>query len=139
MKDVEKSGSKSSTLFITDSFGNREERGRYEVAFRRWIVREIASGRKSRSEVIKEFNLNPVNGDSLLRSWQKKYGAEIEVTLPAMSEKDKHKVEALQKRLEEMERQLAEAQMKNVALETLIDVAEEDFHISIRKKRGAGQ
>jgi hypothetical protein len=56
-----------------------------------------------------------------------------------MTEKERHKVEELQKKLKEMEKQLEHAQMKNIALETLIDVAEEKLKISIRKKPGAKQ
>ena len=39
----------------------------------------------------------------------------------------------------DLERQLAEARLKIKALETMIDIAEEQFKISIRKKSGAKQ
>lgn len=45
--------------------------------------------------------------------------------------------EALKKALQEAQRALQEAQMKNRALNTLIDVAEDQFKIAIRKKAGA--
>ena len=56
-----------------------------------------------------------------------------------MTEKEKQKLQALQKRLKELERQLEDAQMKNIALETMIDVAEEQLRIPIRKKSGPKQ
>ena len=40
----------------------------------------------------------------------------------------------LQKRVEELEQQLKEAQMKSIALSMMVDMAEEEFKISIRKK-----
>ena len=40
----------------------------------------------------------------------------------------------LQKRVEELERQLKEAQMKAIALATMVDLAEKEFNIPIRKK-----
>ena len=56
-----------------------------------------------------------------------------------MSEKERQKIEALQKQLKLLEKQLEDTQMKNVALETMIDVAEEQLKIKIRKKSGPKQ
>ncbi len=134
-----KKAEKQYTILVSDSFGNEQENGTYEVAFRRWLVREIEEGRMSIREAIERFNFNPSNGDSLIRSWQKKYAPEIVLSLTAMTEKERHKLEALQKNLKETEKQLEQAQMKNIALETLIDVAEENLKINIRKKPGAKQ
>jgi transposase len=130
---------KQFTLLVSDSFGNTEEKGTYEVAFRRWLVREIEEERMSVKEAIARFNINPSNGASLIQTWQKKYAPEIMLSLPVMTEKERQKVEELQKKLKEMEKQLEHAQMKNIALETLIDVAEEKLKITIRKKPGAKQ
>lgn len=38
------------------------------------------------------------------------------------------------KRIEELERQLKEAEMKAIAFSTMVDIAEKEFKISIRKK-----
>ena len=56
-----------------------------------------------------------------------------------MTEKERQKLEILQKQVKALEKQLEDAQMKNVALETLIDVAEEELKIQIRKKAGPKQ
>jgi hypothetical protein len=56
-----------------------------------------------------------------------------------MTDKERAKVADLQKWLKELEKQLEHSQMKNIALETLIDVAEEQLKITIRKKAGAKQ
>jgi uncharacterized membrane-anchored protein len=56
-----------------------------------------------------------------------------------MTEKERQKLEAVQKQLKQMEKHLEDAQMKNIALETMIDVAEEQLKISIRKKSGPKQ
>lgn len=130
---------KQYTVLLSDSYGNTQENGTYEVAFRRWLVREIEESRMSVKEAIERFNINPSNGASLIHSWQKRYAPEIILSLPVMTEKERQKVEELQKKLKEMEKQLEHAQMKNIALETLIDVAEEKLKITIRKKPGAKQ
>jgi hypothetical protein len=59
--------------------------------------------------------------------------------LPDMTAEEKQKMELLQKQLKEAEKQLAEASIKNIALNMLIDVTEEKLKISIRKKPSAKQ
>jgi hypothetical protein len=43
----------------------------------------------------------------------------------------------LQNEIHELKQELEAARIKNVVLETLVDVAEREFHIPIRKKYGA--
>jgi transposase len=110
-----------------------------KLAFRRWLVREIIAGRMSRKEAIERFDFGNNSAEQTLYRWMKWYNPSIPVTLPVMSEKERLKLEALQKQVKELERQLENAQMKNVALETMIDVAEEQLKIKIRKKSGPKQ
>lgn len=63
----------------------------------------------------------------------------IPLTLPVMTEKEKQRVEALRLQIKQAEKQLEDAKMKNIALETMIDIAEEQLKISIRKKSGPKQ
>jgi hypothetical protein len=130
---------KDYTLLVSDSYGNKNEKGTFEIAFRRWLVRELDAGRITVGEAIERFNFNPKNADTLIRYWRKKYTSDIAVTLPAMTEKEKQKLEALQKQFKQMQKQLEDTQMKNIALETMIDVAEEQLKINIRKKSGPKQ
>ena len=127
------------TFLVSDSYGNKKEKGTYEIAFRRWLVRELDAGRLTVGHAIERFNFNPANADALIRSWRKKYTSEIAITLPVMTEKERQKLEALQKQLKKMEKQLEDSQMKNIALETMIDVAEDQLKVSIRKKSGPKQ
>ena len=53
-------------LLVSDSFGKTQENGTFEIAFRRWLVREIEEGRMSAKEAIERFNINPLNGASLI-------------------------------------------------------------------------
>jgi hypothetical protein len=131
--------SKDYTVLVSDSYGNKNEKGTYEVAFRRWLVRELDAGRITVVDAIERFNFSPCSGHVLIKRWRKKYASDIAVTLPAMTEKERQKLEALQKKMQQMEKQLEDAQMKNIALETMIDVAEEQLKITIRKKSGPKQ
>ena len=130
---------KEHTILISDSFGNTEEKGTHEKAFRKWLVREMDAGRITVGEALERFNLNPANGDSLIRKWRKRYAPELPVSLPVMTEKERAKLEALQKHIRQLEKQLEDAQMKNIALDTMIDLAEEKLKVVIRKKSGPKQ
>lgn len=91
------------------------------------------------SEACELISLSSKDPRSLIYHWQKKYAPGIAVTLPVMTEKERQKLEASQKRMKALEKQLEDAQMKNIALETMIDIAEEELRISIRKKSGPGR
>jgi hypothetical protein len=110
-----------------------------KIAFRRWLVREIVSGRMTKGEALSRFDFGNNSSDSMLNKWIRWYHPTLAVTLPVMREKEGQKIEALQKQLKLLEKQLEDAQMKNVALETMIDVAEDQLKIKIRKKSGPKQ
>lgn len=113
--------------------------GEFPIAHRRWLVGELESGRMSMNHAIERFNFQSKNPTALIRNWRRRYAPQIAVTLPVMTEKERHKLKLLRKRVNELEKQLENAQMKNIALETLIDVAEEQLEVPIRKKAGPRQ
>jgi transposase len=110
----------------------------YETSFRRWLVCEIESGRMSWQEARLRFNL-PHRFDVVYSLWQKRYSDQIILTLPLMSAEDRTKNQELEKRVRELEKQLELAQMKVVALNTIIDIAEKNYKLEIRKKSGPKQ
>lgn len=134
-----KNKTKDYTFLVSESFADEKEKSNYEVAFRRWLVRELDAERMTVADAIERFNFNPRSGASLIYKWRKKYASDIVLSLPVMTEKERQKLEALQKQIKALEKQLEDAQMKNTALETLIDVAEEQLKIQIRKKPGPKQ
>lgn len=108
-------------------------------AEKRWIVREIESGRMTIGEAKERIAFYSKDPNALIHFWRKKFAPEITFTLPVMTEKEKQKLDAAHKRMKELEKQLEDAQIKNIALETMIDIAEEQLRISIRKKSGPKQ
>ena len=130
---------KKYTIRVSDSFEQVNEKCDYEVSFRRWLVREIEEGRTTTMEAVKEFNLHPHNGRGMIYDWRKKYAPSMFLSLPPMTEQEKQELAALQKQLKAMEKQLEDARMRNIALNMLIDVAEDKLKIKIRKKRGTKQ
>ena len=113
-----------------------EKQKTFSNAEKRWMVREIESGRMTLGEAKERCEFHSKDPGSLISNWKRKYSGEILFTLPIMTEKEKQKLDTVQKRMRELEKQLEDVQMKNIALETLIDIAEEQLKISIRKKSG---
>lgn len=113
---------------------NTNSLNQYEAAFRRWLARELAEGRLSIGQAAERFKL-PEGTISLIK---KQFAPQV-VLLEGMTEAEKHKLEELQKRIKQLEKQLEDAAIKNIALETLVDVAEKQLNIPIRKKPGAKQ
>jgi len=102
------------------------------------------------AKIGKEFNVNT----SCVCSWARRYKEDFagEVTIrkeistfgsvindaPAMK-KIKLTPEQMEQRILELEAQLKQEQMRSTVLDKIIDLAEQDLKISIRKKSGAKQ
>lgn len=117
--------------FIQESF----DFSKFETSFRRWLVLEIDSGRMSVREARDRFKL-PVRFRDTYKAWQMKYSDEIHLSLGLMSAQERTDIKALEKRIKDLEKQLELAQMKNVGLNTMIDIAENVYKLEIRKKSG---
>ena len=131
------------TMNLTDNpEGFKQEKidlSKYETSFRRWLVSEIDSENMSFEEAKERFHLPDHFKKHFKKYWQPKYSDEIHISLQAMSAKERTDIEALEKRIAELEKQLELSKMKNVALNTLIDIAEQDYKLQIRKKSGPKQ
>lgn len=112
---------------------------KFEISFRRWLVSQIDGNHMSIQEIRDRFNLSRKNYTEILKRWQERYSEELHLSLSFMSPKERSDNKALEKRIKDLEQQLEKAQMKNIALNTLIDVAETELKIPIRKKPGSKQ
>jgi len=110
----------------------------YEVSFRRWLVSQIDSEKMSIKEAGDRFSLGKCHA-RIIKNWQERYSDELHVSLRAMTTKEKADNEQLAKRVKELEKKLELAGMKIVALNTMIDIAEQDYKLEIRKKSGPKQ
>lgn len=111
----------------------------YEVSFRRWLVSQIDAENMSIQDARDRFHLSPGDYKRIIKRWQGRYSDAIHLSLQAMSGKERTDVKALEKRIKELEKQLELAKMKNVGLNTMIDIAEQDYKLEIRKKSGPKQ
>jgi transposase-like protein len=110
----------------------------YTEAFKVQIVREVEDGKITRVEANRRYG---ILGHSTILKWCRKYGR-LRFTRKrgtekmVMEEKDIELLQ-LQNEVRELKRELEAARIKNVVLETLVDVAERELQIPIRKKYGA--
>jgi len=71
--------------------------------------------------------------------WVSQYSGKIKeglITLPAMTEQEKEDLLALKKRVKDLEKSLEQANLLIYGLNSMIDYAEKELEIPIRKKRG---
>lgn len=105
---------------------------------KRTIVAAIEQGRMTVKEAQTAYRIRTAQ---LIRDWLAQSKSEkvelCTVTEPEMSEKESSSEGTVDAAA--LEKALEEAQMKIKALNTLIDVAEEQLKIDIRKKSGARQ
>jgi len=101
------------------------------------IVAEIGRGELSYRQAGQKYEL-PF---STIYRWVHRQGKEASERQPpkALSEQEMTDMELLKKQNLELAAALEKANLKVLGLETLIDVAQEQFKINIRKKRGAKQ
>lgn len=124
----------------TATKGRKGQKGRnlkYEVAFKRRVANEYINGDRSLKEVGRFFNVGHQN----VSRWAKQFSSEQSQTAKAIEVTDQeHKDTAdLRKELEALKEKLEYEQMKNFALETMIDLAKSELGVDLRKNSGAKQ
>jgi transposase-like protein len=100
--------------------------------FKRQVVADVLSQRMTTKEAKCRYG---IKGHSTILKWIRKYG---DTNLQSMeSQKDKPVFDLTTQKLLETERRLKEAELRILLLDTLIDIAEDELKIDIRKKSGA--
>jgi hypothetical protein len=103
------------------------------------IICEIQGGMISKRAACKKYGLNR----NTLAHWMSRLSVRnLEEQLPnqlfsGMTEDQK--IKALYKKIKELTQALEQAKLESNSLQTMIQVAEEELHIKIRKKRGTKQ
>ena len=109
----------------------------YDVKQKRHIATEVSSGRITVPLAEVKYNIPRTT----IYDWVKQYGYDIATANPPeqMSEEQKDKLSKLQAENEAVKKVLEESRLKVLALETMIDIAEKELSIDIRKKPGTKQ
>ena len=110
----------------------------YSYAFKQKVVSEIESGKLTRSEARKLYG---IAGGSTMNSWLKKLGkAYLLNKVVRVEMKDElSRMKQLEKEKHELESALANAHLKLIAYESLIEVAEEELGVDLKKNLNTGR
>ena len=112
---------------------------------KRFIIEDYLSSGKTKVDIWYKYTGYQEEHGSILR-WMRQLGYDTVVnprihnfasnSLPMKKKESTESFEnlQLQKRIEELEKQLQDAEMKAIAFSTMVDIAEEEFNIPIRKK-----
>lgn len=121
----------------SDHYHDKLKRKQYTSLQKRTIVSAIEQGRMSIQEAQVAYKIRT---QKTIRDWLQQFKAEkVEVCLENQLPVSKKKKTDTTAQTAALQKALQEAELKIKALNTLIDVAEEQLKISIRKKSGAKQ
>ena len=115
----------------------------YTDEFKLQVVQEYLQTSVSQRALMKKYNFR---GGNNITKWIRKFDLqspseqeiELQRTMAKQEEKTSYEQE-LESKVKKLEEQLEYEKFRTLALNTLIDVAERDLKISIRKKAGAKQ
>jgi len=115
----------------------------YSLEERKFIIEEYLSSGKSKSEVWKKYTGLDQEHGNIIR-WMRQLGYEVPqryFTLEPPKEKKMTKVKIsveanldLKNRIKELEKALIDSELRASAYDTMINIAEKDLKINIRKK-----
>jgi transposase-like protein len=120
--------------------GRKGQKGRvskYDIVFRRNVAMQYINGNRSLYEVAIE---NGITKDQV-KDWVKRFSGELaeDIVIAPMTDQELKDYEALLKQNEALQKKLKHEQLKNFALETMLDLAKTELGIDIRKNSGAKQ
>jgi transposase-like protein len=107
----------------------------YSDSLKREVIREVKAGFLSKIEARKKYD---IPGSSTIIGWIRKFDDKRSSNRQIMDYKQSDK-EALIKRIKELERKLEDEQIRSEGLSKMIDIAEEQLKITIRKKSATKQ
>lgn len=105
------------------------------------VVQEYLNTSMSQKELMLKYN---IRGTNCITQWMRKFGLplpdqqqiELQRTMSKEAEKTSKERE-LESKVKQLEQQLEHEKFRTLALNTMIDIAERDLKIVIRKKSGA--
>ena len=111
-------------------------RFQYSEQLKETAVFRILFGGEELSQVMADLD---IHNSYTLRNWVNLYQQKIQtglITLPAMKRTQQQDMAALKQRNTELEQALQQANLLILALNTMIEVAEKELKVPIRKKSG---
>jgi len=118
----------------------KSQKNTYSNGFKLRVIEEVLSGHLSKEQAQRKYG---IRGKSAILNWMRKFGLSEQTRLPdnfeRMKEEEATDKESLNKRIKELERALEDAQLKAEGYSRMIDIAERELKIKIRKKPSTKQ
>lgn len=119
----------------------RRRRTFYAEEFRKKVLDVYYGSEESIAQISERFDVNV----ETVRSWVFRSNSErdkmskLDETNNLTMKKEKTSSEDLEKRIQALEKALEDERMRSICLDKMIDIAEQELKIDIRKKSGAKQ
>ena len=122
----------------------------FSEAFKRMVAKAYYTSNKSLAKIGQEFKVHSSNVYHWSRHYKDEFSGEVSIRQEISTFKSVTNIEPemknpklspdqMEQRILELEAHLKQEQMRSTVLDKMIDLAEEDLKISIRKKSGAKQ
>lgn len=108
---------------------------RYSLSFQQKVVSEIESGQLSIGDARRLYD---ITGCETIQKWIRKLGKNhlLNKVVRIEMKGEKDRIKELEKRIRELESALANEHLRNILLETMVEIAKEDYGIDLKKKHG---
>jgi transposase-like protein len=108
----------------------------YSVCFKMRVVNEVENGFLTINEACKLYK---IGGNGTIQQWIKKYGINerLERRVHIMTNEEELELIRLRKENKRLQRSLEDSQISNMALESLLELAEEKYGINLKKNFGS--
>jgi len=123
-----------------DSTRKKRTQRDYSYAFKLQVVSEVERGELSQTQALRKYG---IQSGSTIRDWVQKYGnfdKRYKLERKKMKSPEQkimeleQKVKLLEKQKKSLEHELEQTDKKALFFDMMIDIAEEEFNIPIRKK-----
>ncbi len=118
---------------------NNEERFEFSRKLKEKLILQVVYQNWSPKVLARQYSLPNVQ---MLNNWVRNYKKTLEkgaVTLPAMASNKRKDSAALQLRIKQLEKSLEKANVMIYGLNSMIDYAEKELKVPLRKKHGTKQ
>ncbi len=114
----------------------RRRQNRYfSESFRKKKVREIEQNITTVNEVSKEYQVSGTAVYKWLYKYSRHYKRQVKQVIEPMS--DTRKIKALKEQIKELERLVGQKQIKLEVYEKMVELAEQEYEVDIKKKFGS--
>lgn len=124
----------------TNKRNKKEEKYYYHVAFRWKVVQQLEAEQLTELQACEKYGITR----TLIRQWRKQYYQRkllpyIKPKLMKSKKSQTDQINALKARIKALEEQNEQLRIEAYAHKTMVEIAEKEFQIPIRKKSGVKQ